>query len=268
RVLTLFADRQRHLLGGDDHRRHLLRFVQLDTGRFGRAERVRDKGRRIGRPLDDVDLLAVKLVDDVLDADAADTDAGADRIDLLLPRGDGPLRAQTRFAGDLHDLDGAAVDLRHLHLEQPADEIGMGAGDDQLRPPLVAVDLDQEHLDPLTGSVALGRHLLADGHDRLGLAQLDDHRPRVRTLDDAVQHLALAVGEFLVDAVPLVVADLLENDLLGGLGGDAAEIVGGSLDADLVTDLGPGRDLPRLGRQDVVQRVFDLFDDVLDHVDM
>ena len=162
-------------------------------------------------------------------------------IDLLLPRGDGDLGAQTRLAGDLHDLDRAGEDLRHLQLEEAADQVRVGAGDDQLRTALVLVDLDQEHLDPLAGPVALGRHLLASRHDRLGLAQLDDDRPRIGALHDAVEDLALLVVKLLVDRVALVVADALQHDLLGGLRGDAAEVLRGALDADLVADLRVGR---------------------------
>ena len=211
-----------------------------DDGLAGR-EGVGDELRRVRRPLDDVDLLAVELVDDVLDAHAAHSDAGADRIDLLLPRGHGDLGAETRLASDLHDLDRAGEDLRDLLLEEPANEARVGAGDDQLRTTLVLVDLDQEHLDPLAGAVTLVRHLLPSRHDRLGFAQLDDDRPRIGTLHDAVEDLALLVVKLFVDCIALVVPDTLQDDLLHGLRGNAAEVLGRALDANLVAD-------PRVGR--------------------
>ena len=43
-------------------------------------------------------------------------------------------------------------------------------------------------------------------------------------LDDAGDDFAGAVLEFLILALALGVADLLEDDLLGGLRGDAAEL--------------------------------------------
>ena len=126
----------------------------------------------------------------------------------------------------------------HLQLEQPPDQPRVGARDDQLRAALVLVDLDQVDLQPLPGPIALGRHLLARGHHRLGLAQLDDDRARIGALDDAVEDLALPLGELVVDGVPLVVADALQDDLLGRLRGDAAEVFRRPLDPDLVADLG------------------------------
>ncbi len=69
-------------------------------------------------PRDDVDLLAAELGDDGLDARAALADGGADRVEPLLARRDGDLGAAAGLAGDRPDLDGAAVDLGDLELEQ------------------------------------------------------------------------------------------------------------------------------------------------------
>ena len=92
----------------------------LHAEHLGRAQGVGDEARRVRVPLDDVDALAVELIDDVLDADAAQADAGADRVDALLARVDGDLAAEAGLARDRLDLDGAAEDLRHLQLEQAA----------------------------------------------------------------------------------------------------------------------------------------------------
>ena len=143
----------------------------------------------------------------------------------------------------------------------------MGAGDDQLRAALVLVHLDQEHLDPLAGPVALVRHLLASRHDRLGLAQLDDDGPRIGALHDAVQHLALLVVKLLVDRIALVVADALQDDLLHGLRGDAAEVLRGALDANLVADPRVGRVGHRLGQRHLAEGILDLVDHLLDGKD-
>ena len=61
-----------------------------------------------GSHCDDVDALAVQLVHDVLDADAAHADARADRVDALLPRVHRDLRAIAGLARDRLDLDDAA----------------------------------------------------------------------------------------------------------------------------------------------------------------
>ena len=59
--------------------------------------------------------------------------------------------------------------------------------------------------------------------DALGAAEIDDDVAELDALDDAGDDLAGAVLELLILALALGIADLLEDDLLGGLGGDAAE---------------------------------------------
>ena len=61
-------------------------------------------------------------------------------------------------------------------------------------------------------------------NDALGPAEVDDHVAELDALHDAGDDLVGAVLELLVLALALGVADLLEDDLLGGLCGDAAEL--------------------------------------------
>ena len=85
-VLAAAADRQRQLLVGHHHLDALGILVEHHLDDFGRLQRVDDEGRRVRRPRDDVDLLALQLVDDRLHAGAAHADAGADRIDRGIAR--------------------------------------------------------------------------------------------------------------------------------------------------------------------------------------
>jgi hypothetical protein len=66
--------------------------------------------------------------------------------------------------------------------------------------------------------------LLVAADDTLGPAQVDDDMAELDPLDDAGNDLAGAILEFFELAFALSIADLLENDLLGRLGGDAAEL--------------------------------------------
>ena len=106
--------------------------------------------------------------------------------------------------------------------------------------------------------VALAVHLLAARPERLNpLAQLHERVANPGLLDDAgdqLTHAVLVLGEH---HVPLGLADPLEDHLLGGLSGDAAEVLGGGvalldlvavLHQPLLVDLGRlGVDhLPRL----------------------
>jgi hypothetical protein len=70
----------------------------------------------------------------------------------------------------------------------------------------------------------LARDLLVAADHALGAAEIDDDVAELDALDDAGDDLADAILEFLELPLALGVAHLLEDDLLGGLGGDAAEL--------------------------------------------
>ena len=80
-ILAAAADGERKLRVGHHDLDAVGVLVEHDLGDFGRRQRVDDEGRRVRVPLDDVDLLALQLVDHRLHAAAAHADAGADRID-------------------------------------------------------------------------------------------------------------------------------------------------------------------------------------------
>ena len=73
--------------------------------------------------------------------------------------------------------------------------------------------------------VALAGHLLGAGQQRLDLAEVDQAVAVVRLLDDAGDDVAHAVLVLLEHHVALDLADPLQDDLLGGLRGDAAEVL-------------------------------------------
>ena len=73
-------------------------------------------------------------------------------------------------------------------------------------------------------AVRLARRLLAERQDALRPAEVDDEVVALlEAPDDALDELALAVLELVEDEVALFVADALDEDLLGGLRGDAPE---------------------------------------------
>ena len=185
---------------------------------------------------------------------------------------DGDLGAEAGLAGDGLDLDGAREDLRHLLLEQAAQHQPMRTRDDDLRPARRVADLGHVHAQALALVVALGRHLLGARHDGLGAIDLDDDRARLDALDDAVDDLALALGELVEDEPALGVAQLLHDHLLGGLRGDAAELGRRHVLVDLVAGLGVGEQRlafwafegARLLEDDQVGIVLDVVVDVFD----
>ena len=82
-VLSAPPDRERQLVVGiGDHNLDPLPiFVDHDFRDLRRRQRVDDERSDIGRPRDDVDLFALQLVDDRLNARPAHSDASPNRID-------------------------------------------------------------------------------------------------------------------------------------------------------------------------------------------
>ena len=197
--------------------------------RAGR-ERLGDEAGGLLVVGNDVDLLAAELGDDHADARAARADAGADRIDAVGVRDDRDLRAEAGLAGDADDLDELVGDLGHLEREQLLDQLRVLARDDDARALAVGVDLGDDGLDPHAVVVALAVDLLGAGQQGLdAIAELDQRVAVVGLLDDPGDQLADAVLELLEHHHPLGLADPLQDDLLGGLGGDPPEVVGGDV---------------------------------------
>ena len=98
-VLATTADGERELFVGHHHLDALGILVEDHLGDLGRLQGVDDEGGGIRLPRDDVDLLALELVDHRLHAAAAHADAGADRVDGGIARDDGDLGAASRDRG-------------------------------------------------------------------------------------------------------------------------------------------------------------------------
>ena len=101
----------------------------------------------------------------------------------------------------------------------------MGAADDDLGALGRLAHLDDVGLEPGAVLVALVGDLLGLGQQGLDLAEVEQGVAVVALLDDAGDDVALAAGVLLVLEVALGLADALEDDLLGRLGGDAAEVL-------------------------------------------
>ena len=70
-------------------------------------------------------------------------------------------------------------------------------------------------------------------------------------------------GELLIDNAPLGLADALDDDLLGSLGGDAAKLLGLHRHADHIAHLGPAADLLGSFQNDLMAGVLNLIHDEL-----
>ena len=206
----------------------------------------------------------MQLVDDRADSRAAGADARADRIDAVLRGVDGQLRAGACLAGDGLDLDEAGGDLRNLKLKQALDKAGVRPGYNDLRAFCRAADLHDIDADEVALVVILRADLLGCGEHGVGHVvgrRLDaQHR--------AGEDLMLLGREGVEDHAALCFADTLDDDLLGRLRGDTAEVLRLHVDVYKVAQLRGLAD--SAGR---VERNFrgggdDVVDDLLLHVHM
>ena len=168
---------------------------------------------------------------------------------------DADLGAAARVAGGGLDLDDAVVNLRHFLSEQLLHEFGVGARQEDLRAAGFAADAQDQRADAVADADHLARDLLVAADDALGAAEVDDDVAELDALDDAGDDFAGAVLELFILALALGVADLLEDDLLGGLGGDAAELDRRQRIDDEVADAGALLQLLRPLRVDLLEMV-------------
>src|SRR5581483_8841494 len=258
-VLALLADGERELGVVDDDFELLLAEVgDGDAGDLGGLERLFGEGGDLLGEFDDVDLFAAELADDGLHAHALHADAGADGVDVLVARHDSDLGALAGLAGDGANDDRAVVDLRDLGLEERLHEGRGSAGDDDLRALGGAVDAEKDHAHTLADGELFEAGLFALGHAGFGLAEVEDDVHGFEALDGGGEDLAGATAVLLEDGVALGLADLLEDDLLGHLGGDAAERRGVLVEAELAADLDLGRERAGLLEGELILGVFDL----------
>src|SRR5438034_36337 len=239
-VLAVPADGQRQLVLVHD---------RLDRLGFGIREHARHARRRerqlrealgVGRPGDDVDALAAQLVHHGLHARALEPDAGAHRVDRVVPRRDGDLGAAPRLARRRADLDDLLLNLRHLELEQRLDEQRDGARQDQPRALGRLLDPLQDRPDGVALVEVLAVVLLAVGDDRLRLAKLRQHHHDLAALDLLHlprQQLPDLVGELLADPGPLALAHPLDDALLRRLHRRAPERLEGHFLLEHIADL-------------------------------
>ena len=144
------------------------------------------------------------------------------------------------------------MDLGDFDLEEMAHQFRAGAGHDQARSGGRDVDLHEHAADVVAGHVLLAVHLVAGTHDAFGAAEVDDETAVVEPSDRAGDQLADLIGEFTLHGELLGLPELLHDRLLGGLGGDPAEIARRDFPVDDVADLHVGQFLAGAGQQQLV----------------
>src|SRR4051794_41931233 len=108
-----------------------------------------------------------------------------------------------RDAADLHD---AVLDLGHLHLEQPLEQPGMCAADDDLRALHAAANLGDVRLEALAIAVRLGGDPFRLWPQLLELPKIEQRVEALRLVDAARDENPLPPPEVLIGHLALCVA--------------------------------------------------------------
>src|SRR5690606_4612531 len=133
----------------------------------------------------------------------------------------------------------------------------MGARQENLRTALLAPHVVDIGAYTITIFVGFAGDQFVATDDRLAAAEIDDDVTIFDALDGAVDDLADAILVFLILPVALGLAHLLDNDLLGRLGGDTAEIHGRKLLGNEIANLGVRIALSRGGQRNLRGIVLD-----------
>ena len=173
-------------------------------------------------------MLLAQLAQKRVVTDALRSHAGTHRIDARHVAGDRHLGAQPRLPGDCPDLNRAGLDLRHLGLQQPPHEEPAGPGDLNLGLGAVPLRVQDHDCERPAGTKLLAGDLLFGRQDSFGAApQVQVDGPGLDPVDDAVCQLAAVLGHLLQGSIPLQVANVAQDRLLRGLGGQPGEILSG-----------------------------------------
>ena len=173
---------------------------------------------------DDVHALAGDLVRDRLHARTAHADAGADRIDAWLEALHRDLGAHARIARGAEDLDQALAHFGHFELEELDEEFARGARQEQLRAARLGAHFLEERLDAVLALHDLARNHVGARHETFGVAaEVYIDAIAIDALDHARHQRADAILVRIDHLCALGLAHFLHDDLLGLLGGDAAE---------------------------------------------
>ncbi len=100
----------------------------------------------------------------------------------------------------------------------------MGARQEDLRTTLLAANVIDIGADPVSRAEQFPRDQLVAPHDGLAATEIDDDVSVFDALDDAIDDFADTVLELVILTVAFRLAHLLDDNLLGRLGGDATEI--------------------------------------------
>ena len=176
----------------------MLLFVHVNIYDACRGKGILDQYFRLRAPVDDINLLAAKLVNYRVNTGAVYADACADRVNVLIVGIYGHLRSLACLTADSLNLHGAVRNLGNLVLEKSFNKIRMGTGYGDLRSLRSVLNFENVNLYTLAGTERLAANLLGLDQKRVHLAEIQRNRGSVDSLNNAGNNLMLLAGILIV----------------------------------------------------------------------
>ena len=167
----------------------------------------------------------MEFANHVLNTYATESHTRSYRIDTGLMRQDCDFASGARLTSDVLDLHNSIENLRNLSLKKPPDEIGMGAGCDNLRAADGPGYLNDVDLDLVARPVSLRRNLFSRRHDRLCATDIKHDASCVAPLDGHGEDLTGFVFKLIEDDLTLGFTQSLHDHLFRGLRGDSTGVL-------------------------------------------
>src|SRR5260221_2447921 len=225
---------------------------------------MRREDDRVFGEFDDVNVFAAQLADDGLHAHALHSDASADAIHVAVAADHGDLGAFAGFTRAAPDYDCVVVDLRNFLFEEAHHQLRRAARDYYTCIFAGFFDALNDAAHAVAHAEVFKLALFLLGKPRFGFSEIHDQVLALNALHAAVDQLAHAAGIFREDGFTLGFAHLLQNHLLGGLGGDAPQRVGRFRKAHLGFDFHRRIDPARVLQRDFLHGIKHRVDHFLD----
>ena len=131
----------------------------------------------------------------------------------------------------------------------------MGATKDNLRSSRFSIYFEHQGPYAIAPPVGFSGHLLPVGNNSLRSTQVNRNTPSIEALHDAVDDLASPVFVVLEDHLPLCILHFLDDDLLGGLGGNTTKGISVQLDSETIADLTVRVQFPPFIQRNLQERI-------------
>ena len=165
-------------------------------------------------PADDINPLARKFINDVLNSITTNTNTGPNAINPLVVAAHCHLAAVSRFAGYVFNFDDAFGNFRNFLFEKSLNQMCANSTENHFYATPHFTDFKNRCSHPFICVVDFTGNLFTTRQNSFNIRKRNCRCATFITLDHAGHHLPGHIIIFLVECVPLSLPNLLDNHLL------------------------------------------------------